>query len=123
MGLSSLLSPLQNLLTTFQAERHYQDEKKDSALSAINTALIETKKYIEESEGKRNIDRDKEYELSRLWADAAMKARYANADLAARMHDRSLYWADDLEWPQDAILDKGIDIDSIQKTVKDLLKG
>jgi hypothetical protein len=122
MGLSSLLGPLQNLLGTFQVERHYQDEKKDTALLAINTALIETKKYIEESDANGSIDRAREYQLSQLWADAAAKARYANADLATRMQDKSLYWSDNLEWPEDAILDKGIDIDSIQKTVKDLLK-
>jgi hypothetical protein len=122
MGLSSLLGPLQNLLGSFQAERHYKDEKKDAALSAINTALIETKKYIEESEGKRNFNRAREYQLSQLWADAATKARYASADLSLRMQDKSLYWSDNLELPRDVILDKGIDIDSIQKTVNDLLK-
>jgi hypothetical protein len=122
MGLSSLLGPLQNLLGTFQAERHYQDEKKDAALSAINTALIETKKYIEESEGKKNFNRPREYQLSQLWSDAATKARYASADLSLRMQDKSLYWSDNLELPRDLILDKGIDIDSIQKTVNDLLK-
>lgn len=122
MGLSSLLGPLQNLLGTFQAERHYRDEKKDAAMSAINTALIETKKYIEESEGKKSFNRAREYQLSQLWADAATKARYASADLSVRMHNKSLYWSDNLEWPQDAILGKGIDIDSIQNTVTDLLK-
>jgi hypothetical protein len=122
VGLSSLLGPLQNLLGTFQAERHYRDEKKDVALSAINAALIETKKYIEESEGKRNFSRAREFQLSQLWADAATKARYANAALSLRMQDKSLYWSDNFEWPQDVIADKGIDIDSIQKTVTDLLK-
>ncbi|MGC2696748.1 MAG: hypothetical protein WA738_13260 [Candidatus Angelobacter sp.] len=122
MGLSSLLGPLQNLLGSFQAERHYRDDKKDAALSAINTALIETKKYIEESDGKRSFNRSREYQLSQLWADAAAKARYASVDLSQRMQDKSLYWSDNLEWPRDVILDKGIDIDSIQTTVRDLLK-
>ena len=122
MGLSSLLGPLQNLLGTFQSERHYRDEKKDAALSAINAALIETKKYIEESDGKRNFSRAREYHLSQMWADAATKARYASADLSVRMQDKSLYWSDNLDWPQDVILDKGIDINSIQKAVNDLLK-
>jgi hypothetical protein len=122
MGLSSLLGPLQNLLGTFQAERHYRDEKKDAALLAINTAWIETKKYIEESEGKKNFSRAREFQLSQLWSEAATKARYANAALALRMQDKSLYWSDKLEWPQDIVSGKEIDIDSIQKTVNDLLK-
>jgi hypothetical protein len=122
MGLSSLLGPLQNLLGTFQAERHYRDEKKDAALLAINTALIETKKYIEESEGKKNFSRAREFQLSQLWSEAATKARYANAALALRMQDKSLYWSDQLEWPEDIVSGKEIDIDSIQNTVNDLLK-
>lgn len=121
MGLSSLLGPLQNLLGTFQAERHYKDEKKDAALSAINVALIETKKYIEESNGQRHFDRAREFQLSKLWADAATKARYASSELSIRMQNKALYWSDNFDWPDEVVLDKGIDLDSIQQTVLGLL--
>jgi hypothetical protein len=47
MSLSVLFGPLQNLLDTFQSERHYTDERRDAALLSINKALIETKRYIE----------------------------------------------------------------------------
>ncbi len=46
-SLPLLFGPLQDLLGKFQSERHYTDEKRDSALLAINKALIETKRYIE----------------------------------------------------------------------------
>lgn len=38
-SLSVLFGPLQNLLGTFQSERHYKDDKRDVALMAINKAL------------------------------------------------------------------------------------
>lgn len=123
MPLSVLLGPLQNLLNTFQAERHYRDDKKDTALEAINKALIETQRYIEKSRGVNCFDREQEYNLAQLWADAAVKARYANTALAERLQNKSLYWSEELKWSPDEVLDSEIDIKSIQKQVIELLKN
>jgi hypothetical protein len=122
MSLSLLFGPLQDLLGKFQSERHYADEKRDSALLAINTALIETKRYIEASENAHRIDRDQEYALAQLWAEAATKARYASTQLAERLQNKSLYWAEDFKWSREEVLSKRIDIDSIQGEVLGLLK-
>ena len=69
---SVLLEPLKNLLNILQAESHYQNDKKDEALSLINQALIETKRYIEESEGAKCFDRERERELAKLWSEASI---------------------------------------------------
>jgi hypothetical protein len=122
MSLSVLFGPLQNLLGTFQTERHYKDEKMDAALLAINKALIETKRYQESCEGTNCFDRDQEYALSQLWAEAATKSRYASGDLAARLQNKALYWSEEFKWSREEILNKQIDIDSIQEQVQDLLK-
>ncbi|SRR6266478_1390897 len=122
MSLSVLFGPLQNLLGTFQSERHYKDEKTDAALLAINKALIETKRYVEKSGGVNSFDRNEEYNLSQLWAEAATKARHASSELAARLQNKSLYWSEDLKWSSEEVLEKQIDFDSIQKQVQDLLK-
>jgi len=119
---SVLLSPLLSLLGTFQKERHYKDEKKDSALLAISNALTETKKYIEFNNGEKCADREQEYKLSQLWADAAVKSRYAAGDLAQRLQDKSLYWADNFEWSRDEVLERKIDLESVEKQVQELLK-
>jgi hypothetical protein len=121
MSLSVLFSPLQSLLGTFQSERHYQDDKKDEALMAINKALIETKRYIERCDRTGCSDRDQEYNLSQLWSDAATKARYASAGLAERLQNKALYWSEDLKWSSEEVLNKQIDIDSIQEQVQTLL--
>jgi hypothetical protein len=122
MSLSVLFSPLQNLLSTFQSERHYTDDKKDAALLAINKALIETKRYIETSEGTNSFDRDQEYALAQLWAEAATKARYASKQLAESLQNKALYWSEELKWSREEVLSKQIDIDSIQEQVQNLLK-
>jgi|SRR5579862_1875743 len=122
MSLSVLFSPLQSLLGTLQSERHYQDDKMDAALTAINKALIQTKQYIEKSEGTNCIDRSEEYNPSQLWSDAAAKARYASTELAQRLQNKSLYWAEDFRWSREEVLSKEIDIDSIQEQVVALLR-
>lgn len=118
---SLLLGPLQNLLSWFQKERHYKDDKKDAALEAINTALIATRQYIEESQGQKCIDRTREFQLSGLWADAAIKSRHASVELAIRLNDKSAYWSDSLEWSSDEVNTKQIDLESIQQEVRALL--
>lgn len=121
-GIASIfLAPLQGLLNTFQSERHYKDGKKDEALHAIHKALLETKKYIELSKG--NEDRDTEYKLAQLWAEASVKSRYASEELMERLQDKSKYWADTIEWSREEVLSKKIDFESIEKQINALLKG
>jgi hypothetical protein len=122
MTLSVLFGPLQNLLSTFQSERHYTDEKRDAALLTINKALIETKQYLEKSGGANCFDRTQEYNLAQLWAEAATKARYASKELAERLQNKSLFWSEEFKWSREEVLAKQIDIDSIQEQVLDLLK-
>lgn len=121
-GMASVfLGPLQGLLNTFQSERHYKDKKKDDALIAIQKALLETKKYVELS-GSVD-DRAKEYELAQLWVEASIKARHASKELMRRLHDKSKYWADTIEWSSDEILDRRIDFLSIENQLDELLRG
>src|SRR5260370_1420334 len=95
---SVLLAPLQGLLTYFQSNRHVRDERKDAALLAIKKALIESRKYVELSDGGSRLDREKEYVLSQLWAEAAVKARHFGGGLAERLNDKSKYWSEELKW-------------------------
>ena len=119
MNLTVFLATLQKLLDSFQKERHYQDDKREEALKAIQKALIETKKHIELSPENR----ENEFNLAHLWADASAKIRYANADLADRLNDKSKYWQDDFAWSNEVIMEKQIDFDSIEKQIESLLKN
>lgn len=89
----------------------------------MNKALIATRKYIEECGTTGAIDRGREFELSELWADAATKARHASGDLASRLSDKSQYWSEPLKWSREEVLQKKIDLWSVQNEVKKLLAG
>lgn len=119
---SVLLAPLQGLLTYFQRDRHVRDEKRDAALLAIKTALIESRKYVELSSGESGRDREKEYVLAQLWADAAVKARHASQDLAERLNDKSAYWSENLKWSREEVLARRIDFASVEVAVNELLR-
>jgi hypothetical protein len=123
MDASIFLAPLQNLLSTFQTERHYLDNKTDNALVAMQTALIKTKEYLEESKGEKCFDRGQEYELSRLWAEAAVKARHASSELSARLNDKSLYWSDQFEWSAEEVRSRGIELNSLEEQIRKLLSS
>lgn len=118
MNILHFLSPLQDLLKTFQKERHYQNEKKELALIAIQNALIETKKHL----ALTSENRGNEFYLANLWADASAKIRFYSSDLASRLNDKSKYWQDEFVWSKDIILDKKIDFESIEKEIDYLLK-
>jgi hypothetical protein len=119
---SVLLAPLQGLLTYFQKDRHVRDDKKDAALLAIKKALIESRKYVELSDGESCFDREKEYDLSQLWADAAVKARYVGRDLALRLNDKSAYWSEEFKWSREEVLARRIDFASVEAAVNELLR-
>lgn len=120
---SVLLKPLQSLLGTLQKERHFKDNQMDEALLAINNALVESKKYIEIFKRKDNVDREKEYELARLWSEASVKARHASKELAKRLNDKSKYWSETIKWSREEVISKKIDFYSIEKQIRKLLKN
>ena len=84
---------------------------------------MESKKYIELFERKNNIDREKEYELARLWSEASVKARHASKELAKRLYHKSKYWRGTIKWSREEIISKKIDFDSIEKQIRKLLKN
>ena len=118
---SVFLAPLQGLLSTFQSERHYQDDKKDEALLAIQSALVKTKQYTENADFEKCFDRNKEFEIAELWANASVKARHASSELASRLNDKSKYWQSKIEWSREEVLGKQIDFESLEKTVTEML--
>lgn len=118
-----LLGPLQNLLSWFQKNRQHQDAQKDAALEAINKALFASMRYVEEQRESDASDRDREFELAELWANAAAKVRHASEDLAMRLQDKSVYWSTQIKWSRQEVLLKRIDFEAVQHEIKLLLRG
>lgn len=120
---SILLGPLQNLLGWFQKNRQHRDAQKDAALEAINKALIASMKYSEEQKESQILDRDREFELAELWANAATKARHASMDLSERLQDKSVYWSKKIKWSREEVLRKRIDFEAVQHEISILLRS
>ncbi len=125
IDLSFLLSPLDKLLTYSQRERHFtqkrddeQSSQKRAALEAILYALLETRKYQELSVDKP--DREAEYRLSQLWGIASIKAQ-GIFDIHDEAYEKQRYWADQLKWPQDVVISKGIDLSAMEEKYRALL--
>lgn len=122
MGLSVFLSPLQDLLNTLQKERHKKDEHIDNLLLELNAAIIETKKYMRESEDGNSYNRSREYKLAMLWAGASVRARYVSSDLASDLHHESLWWSGEIYWNPDELEDAQEEIEAYEAEIRRLLE-
>jgi hypothetical protein len=126
-GLEVLLAPLQGLLEFFQKDRHHVEdlsqkveEKRQDALRAMYSALVTTHKYIEAQPD--GMDRDKQLELSKLWADAAISSRtYLETDEPWIM-EKANYYLSKIEWPHDRVVEAGIDLETVEKRISELIK-
>lgn len=71
---SLLVAPLQKFLDWLQRERHHHDAQIQAAICAISEALSASRRYLEEFEGRRGGDRNREFEIANLWAVASARA-------------------------------------------------
>ena len=117
------LGPLQNLLGWFQKNRMHKDEQKDAALEAINRALFASMKYVEEQQRSNLPNREREFELAELWANAAARVSHASSELSVRLQDKSVYWTKPIKWSRDEVLEKRIDFEAIQREIRQLITG
>ena len=121
----SLLKPLSGILSVFQRERHYQSEQsskvkqeKKEALEAIFHALIETKKYVEHS----RLDRDEEFRIAELWAIASIRAKKSVESIDDVAYAKFRYWFDGLRWDRETRVERGIELNKVEKQIKELLE-
>lgn len=121
---STFIGPLKALLSMFQKERHYNDakyiaaeEKRKIALQSMYAAYIETKKYIESG----SSDRNKELDLSQLWAEAAIKSRGYTDVMVSANSTKAKYYANQFKWSKEEIREKGIDLETIEKRLLELV--
>jgi hypothetical protein len=124
--LTTLLGPLQALASFFQKERHYDDSqyryaeaRRREALQAMYSALIATRMYVESIPS--TPDRQRELELSELWATAAIKSRGFVDVMVSANQTKARYYADKLKWSRDEVLAKGIDLSSMEEKISRLI--
>jgi hypothetical protein len=133
MGFSSIALPaLGNLLGFFQKDQQHSDdrnfkleEKRQDALQAMYAALVTTRRY---QGGQPNgVDREKQLELSQLWATAAIKSRAYLQENEGQfqepwMMDKAQYWLDQIKWSDEKVKSRGIDLNTVEMRIRTLIE-
>lgn len=124
-GLEVLLVPLENLLGYFQKNRqaaddaHYRDEtQRQECLQVMYTALIATRRYEELNQP----DREKEFELSQLWAAVAIKSRTYFRESMPMFEEKARYWLEQIKWPDEVVVERGIDLETVEARIAELMR-
>src|ERR1700721_4320747 len=124
--LAVLLGPLQGLLGYFQREHHHDVEEerraeaeRQAALQAMYQALITTKKYQELQ--PHGVGREKQLELSNLWATAAIKSRRYFQEAMPWNLEKASYWLDEIKWPEEKAKARGIDLATVEAKIAELI--
>jgi hypothetical protein len=115
-------TPIKDFLGWLGDRAKTADAEVDSALRALQTAVVETKRYEEQSKKSGKADRDAEFNLATLWNTAAASARKANNDLAMRLGEKARYWSDETKWSPEEIQKSRISLVSIESEISTLLK-
>jgi hypothetical protein len=132
MGFSAVALPALGSLLNFFQKDHQQaedrnlrlEEKRQDALQAMYAALTTTHRYQDAQ--PNDVDRDKQLELSQLWATAAIKSRIYLQDKgpqfqASWMMDKAEYWLNKIEWSEEKVKAKGIDLDTVATRIRLLI--
>ncbi|WP_025741919.1 hypothetical protein [Aquimarina pacifica] len=122
MDISFLLSGLTKILGPIATLSKDRRELKDTALRAISMALNETQLYYRDL-GKGNHRNDeRESLLVKYWSAAAIPLRHFDIDLAERCQGKSEYWLSPENYDDNQIKELGIDLDTVNKAYKKLLR-
>ena len=121
MDLNTILGGLIKIfgsITTIGKDRR---ELKDTALRAINTALIETYLYYRDFKpGVRDLDR--ESILVNYWAAAAIPIRHFDAELSDICTLKAEYWLNPENYNNNQIMELGIELDNVSQAYKKHLR-
>lgn len=126
-GVEFFLAPLEHLLGFCQRERHHKEdmavkaeEKRQDALQAMHLALTTTRKYQDAQ--PNGVDRDKQIELSDLWATAAIKSRTYIGDATPWNMDKAKYWLEQFKRSDKELQEEGLDLASVETRINELIR-
>jgi len=106
--LLALLGPIADL-------KKDQRELKDAALRAVSEALNETLLYYRDIDSGVKPSREREAQLVRLWAAAAIPVRHFDSALASTCQLKAEYWLDPRSWRRNKVKKVGIDLGSLKE--------
>lgn len=118
-----LIERLISLIPTISDLSKNRRDLADNALAAISEALSETSLYLAHLKDTGKRDREREEQLARSWAAAAVPARHIDVELAEMCQYKSEIWINPDAWGRDKIQKYGVDIDTVKHRYMELLNA
>ncbi len=119
----TIFDKILNVLGLIRDGKVEKDEKIDSALHALYTALSETKAYtVLLNEGAERT-RKKEFKLAQLWHDASVPLRHIEPELAHKCFLKGSYWLEPEAWNDAKIEENQIALAKVFEETRELLVG
>ena len=113
-----------NILGLVRDGKIFRDDRIDTAINLLYTAISETELYTSKLADGAKHDREHEYKLACLWHDASVPLRHIDKDLARRCFIKGSYWLEPEAWDEAKIKESRIALDEIfEETRKLLLNG
>ena len=112
-----------NVIGLIREGKIQRDNKIDSALHALYTALAETKAYVVLLKNGANRNRNKEHNLAKLWHEASVPLRHIDPELARICFLKGSYWLEPEAWTEAMIQENQIALDHVFDRTKELLIG
>jgi hypothetical protein len=120
--LAEIITGLKGAVETVQRRGARKTAQDDAALAAIYAASNETRLYIRHTLQRNSRDEQREAELSRLWAKAAVPVRHLDRDLADRCLHKADYWTSPDRWTVAQIREFRIGLDEVYEYARQLLR-
>lgn len=115
-----LLDRLINLLGPIATLSREKREIKDDALRAISIALRETQIYYRDLGHRNKRNRDKEAQLVKYWAAAAIPLRHIDEELAMICEHKADFWLEPENWSNEDIERVGIKLTDVSSAYRKL---
>ena len=119
-GIHWILERINWLIGRFSDREERNTKERRDAIHALLTALSETRIHFGTQRNKKERDRAKEEEISRLWTEASHRVQPFDDDLANRCYSKGTFWADPIGWDNDALLATRISIEEVEQSLKRL---
>jgi hypothetical protein len=98
-----------------------KEQRRRDALNALYAAINETQLYISERREGKKRNRRREFQIARLWSDAATAVSPLDHRLARICHCKRTYWCEADLWDDARIARNGIKIETVQRKIRRLL--
>ena len=96
-------------------------ELADAALHSVSEALTETCLYVNQFSKSGEIDEERQAQLAKLWAKAAIPLRHFDQELSEICEFKSQYWLDPRNWDPTQANGVSIDLDSVREKYRAML--